>query len=56
MDRIAQAVEAREKVEVWQQYPLPVLTAASTELERANHAVLMGKRVEYNTLSATING
>jgi hypothetical protein len=56
MDRIAQAVKAREQVEVWQQYPLPVLTPASTESERANHAFLMGNRVEYNTLSATING
>jgi hypothetical protein len=56
MDRIAQAITAREAVEVWQQFPLPVLTPASTESERANRAFLMGKRVEYNTLSATING
>jgi len=56
MDRIALAVKAREEVEVWQQYPLPVLGASSSDAEREWHSFLMGKRVAYNTLSATING
>jgi hypothetical protein len=56
MDRIAPLVKAREAVEVWQQYELPVLSDKSTESERIWRDFLLEKRVAYNTLSATING